>query len=143
MKNTDAGPVLQLLFRFAEILQDLVVKKLHLAHRTHRRHEPGNVIDDLTPREFPDPQRFLSLLVGAFASFSHGGNCSAACKENNSRQNGTQEWPNPKISNSAERPMGTGWVMRSQVALPRCAPEESIRAHREGIEPIQPHCLRS
>src|SRR5215469_8283245 len=102
--------------------------------------------------------------VGAFASFRHSGICSAACKENNSRQKRTQGWPKPKIPGSAspassasrfanqddnlafasaERPMGIGWVIRFRVALPRRAREESIRAHREGIEPIQPHCLRS
>src|SRR6516164_9801271 len=63
MNDTDAGPVLQLLSCLAEILQSLAVDKLNLAHSTRRSHEPGNVVDDLPPGQFPRMQGLLSLLA--------------------------------------------------------------------------------
>ena len=63
MNRTDEGPVLQLLICFAEILQGLAVQKLNLAHCTRRRHEPGNVVDDLPPGEFSRAQVLLSPLA--------------------------------------------------------------------------------
>ena len=63
MNGIDEGPVLQLLICFAEILQGLAVEKLHLAHCARRSHEPGNVVDDLPPGQFPRTQGFLSPLA--------------------------------------------------------------------------------
>src|SRR6516165_12223020 len=62
MNDTDAGPVFQLLICFAEILHHRVVEELDLAHCACRRHEPGNVVDNLPPGEFARPQHFLSPL---------------------------------------------------------------------------------
>ena len=63
MNGADEGPVLQLLICLAEILQDLPVEKLHFAHRAHRGHEPGNVVDDLPPGEFARTQGLLATLA--------------------------------------------------------------------------------
>src|SRR5215472_11073465 len=46
MNHTGSGPFLQLLTRFAEILQDLLVNKLYLTRWVQRVYEPGDVIDD-------------------------------------------------------------------------------------------------
>src|SRR5215467_7183285 len=46
MNDVGPGPILQFLSCFAEILQDLVVKKFHLARRAHRVYESGDVIGD-------------------------------------------------------------------------------------------------
>src|SRR6516164_4678428 len=63
MNRTDEGPVLQLLSCLTEILQGLTVQKLHFAHCAHRRHEPGNVVDNLAPRQFPRMQGLLYSLA--------------------------------------------------------------------------------
>src|SRR5215467_10370342 len=63
MNRTDEGPVLQLLSCLTEILQGLTVQKLHFAHCAHRRHEPGNVVDNLAPRQFPRVQGLLYPLA--------------------------------------------------------------------------------
>src|SRR5262249_14885571 len=63
MNDIDESPVLQLLTGFAEILQGLSVKKLHLARSTRRSHEPGNVVDDLPPGQFPRTQSILSAFA--------------------------------------------------------------------------------
>src|SRR5215470_13075140 len=46
MNDIGSGPVLQLLTCFAEIFQDLLVNKIHLAGWTHSVYEAGDVIDD-------------------------------------------------------------------------------------------------
>src|SRR6516162_10469041 len=63
MNRTDEGPVLQLLSCLTEILQGLTVQKLHFAHCAHRRHEPGNIVDNLAPRQFPRMQGLLYPLA--------------------------------------------------------------------------------
>src|SRR6516162_1411995 len=63
MNRTDEGPVLQLLSCLTEILQGLTVQKLHFAHCSHRRHEPGNIVDNLAPRQFPRMQGLLYSLA--------------------------------------------------------------------------------
>jgi len=63
MNDIDQGPVLQLLVCFAEILQGLAVEKLDVAPCARRRHQPGNVIDDLPPRQFARSQAFLCALA--------------------------------------------------------------------------------
>src|SRR6266481_3848081 len=57
--GADQGPVLQLLVCLAEILEGLPVEKLHLAHCTHRGHEPGNIVDNLSPRKLARTEKFL------------------------------------------------------------------------------------
>src|SRR6266481_327185 len=59
MHGADQGPVLQLLVCLAEILEGLPVEKLHLAHCTHRGHEPGNIVDNLSPRKLARTEKFL------------------------------------------------------------------------------------
>src|SRR5215471_10028997 len=62
MNGIDQSPVLQLLRGFAKILEGLSVEKLHLAHPTRRGHQPGNIVDDLPPGQFPRSQGLLSPL---------------------------------------------------------------------------------
>src|SRR5580765_5254028 len=62
MHRADERPVLQFLICSAEILQSLPVQKLNLSHRTHRRDESGNVVDDLPPREFARTQSLFHPL---------------------------------------------------------------------------------
>src|SRR6516164_6403422 len=63
MNGIDQCPILQLFTGFAKILQGLPVQKLNLAHRSRRGHEPGNVVDDLPPGQFPRTQGLLSPLA--------------------------------------------------------------------------------
>src|SRR5262245_42975891 len=63
MNGIDQGPILQLFTGFAKILQDLPVQKLYFAHCTGRSHEPGNVVDDLPPGQFPRTQGLLPPLA--------------------------------------------------------------------------------
>src|SRR5262249_19638028 len=63
MNCADERPVFQLFTCIAEILQGLLVEKLYLAHCARRSHEPGNVVNDLAPREFSRTQGFLSPLA--------------------------------------------------------------------------------
>src|SRR5262249_54087760 len=51
MNGADERPVLQLFTCSAEILKGLLVEKLYFSHCPRRGHEPGNVVDDLAPRE--------------------------------------------------------------------------------------------
>src|SRR5262249_61696391 len=53
MNGADQGPVFQLFSRSTEIIEGLLVEKLYLAHCTRRGREPGNVVDDLPPGQFP------------------------------------------------------------------------------------------
>ena len=62
MNGIDQSLVLQLFTGFAEILESLLVEKLHFAHCARRIHEPRNVVDDLPPGEFSLMQAFLDSL---------------------------------------------------------------------------------
>jgi hypothetical protein len=62
MNDIGQCPVFQVLSCLAEILQSLTVEKLDLTLRAHRRDQPGDVIDDLSPGQFPRLQDFLCPL---------------------------------------------------------------------------------
>src|SRR5262249_53446826 len=63
MNCADERPVLQFFTCSTEILKGLSVEKLYLSHCPRRGHEPGNVVNDLPPREFSRAQGFLAPLA--------------------------------------------------------------------------------
>src|SRR5262249_28913620 len=63
MNRTDERPILQLFTCSTEILKGLPVEELYLSHSPRRGHEPGNVVNDLPPRELSGTQVLLSPFV--------------------------------------------------------------------------------
>src|SRR5581483_4809044 len=116
-----------------EILQGLMIEELHLAHRSHGRDKPGNVVDDLAPREFPRMQSFLPPLavvdveIGSIPFHDLAGLVAKRINAEQMPAVGTVETTNPRF--------GFAWSFRSQDALPRsCQTGQIIRM--DGDSPV-------